>query len=153
MARGPSNEHFWQVRFNSVHWFQRRRFKCEKLTDGRTLTHDKSSHGLWPGELKKGNLKGLLYTFVCECVYVYVHISLFLPECACTTLIDISPRIFSLMYCCCVSIIIVICICLPGALIWLINLFLFLYYIFRISCTWGSQYWYQNLFQYCIPVL
>jgi hypothetical protein len=26
---------------------------CEKLTDGRrTLTHDKSSHGLWPGELK-----------------------------------------------------------------------------------------------------
>jgi hypothetical protein len=29
-----------------------KRFKCEKLTDGRqTLTHDKSSHGLWPGEL------------------------------------------------------------------------------------------------------
>jgi hypothetical protein len=26
----------------------------EKLTDGRrTLTHDKSSHGLWPGELKR----------------------------------------------------------------------------------------------------
>ena len=39
---------------------------------------------------------------------------------------DISPRIFSLMYCCCVSIIIVICICPPRALIWLINLFLFL---------------------------
>jgi hypothetical protein len=37
----------------SVPRFQRRRFKCEKLTDGRrTLTHDKSSHGLWPGELK-----------------------------------------------------------------------------------------------------
>jgi hypothetical protein len=50
----PSNEHFWQVWFNSVQWFQRRRFKCEKLTDGRrTLTHDKSSHGLWPGELKR----------------------------------------------------------------------------------------------------
>jgi hypothetical protein len=59
--------------------------------------------------------------------YVYVHISLFLPECACTTIIDISPRIFSLMYFCCVSIIIVICICPPGALIWLLNLFLFLY--------------------------
>ena len=29
----------------------------EKLTDGRrTLTHDKSSHDLWPGELKKGGL-------------------------------------------------------------------------------------------------
>jgi uncharacterized protein YbaR (Trm112 family) len=36
----------------SVLQFQRRRVKCEKLTDGRTLTHDKSSHGLWPGELK-----------------------------------------------------------------------------------------------------
>jgi hypothetical protein len=27
--------------------------ECEKLTDGRrTLTYGKSSHGLWPGELK-----------------------------------------------------------------------------------------------------
>ena len=26
---------FWQVWFNSVQWFQRRRFKCEKLTDGQ----------------------------------------------------------------------------------------------------------------------
>ena len=67
------------------------------------------------------------YIYVSKCMYVYVHISLFLPECVFTTIIDISPRIFSLMYCCCVSIIIVICICPPGALIWLINLFLFLY--------------------------
>jgi hypothetical protein len=52
-GRGPSSEHFWQVWLISVKQFQRRRFKCEKLTDGRrTLTHDKSSHGLWPGELK-----------------------------------------------------------------------------------------------------
>jgi hypothetical protein len=43
---GPSNEHFWQIWLKSVQRFQRRRFKCEKLTDGRTLTHDKSSHGL-----------------------------------------------------------------------------------------------------------
>jgi hypothetical protein len=57
------------------------------------------------------------HMYVSKCVYVYVHISLFLPECACTTIIDISPRIFSLMSCCCVSIIIVICICPPGALI------------------------------------
>ena len=62
------------------------------------------------------------HIYVSKCVYVYVHISLFLPECACTTIIDISPQIFS-----CVSIIIVICICPPGTLIWLINLFLFLY--------------------------
>ena len=41
--------------------------------------------------------------------YVYVHISLFLPEWSCTTVIDISPRIFILMHCC-LSIIIVICI-------------------------------------------
>jgi hypothetical protein len=53
-SAGPSSEHFWQVWLISVQRFQRRRFKCEKLTmDGRrTLTHDKSSHGLWPGELK-----------------------------------------------------------------------------------------------------
>jgi hypothetical protein len=50
------------------------------------------------------------YIYMSKCVYVYVHISLFLPECACTTIIDISLRIFSLMYCCCVSITIVICI-------------------------------------------
>ena len=53
-GRGPSSERFWQVWLISVQRFQRRRFKCEKLTDGqRTLTHDKSSHGLWPGELKR----------------------------------------------------------------------------------------------------
>ena len=33
------------------------------------------------------------------------------------TITDISPRIVSLMSCCCVSIIIVICICPPGTLI------------------------------------
>jgi hypothetical protein len=56
-GRGPSNEHLWQFWLKSIQRFQRRRVKCEKLygrTDGRrTLTHDKSSHGLWPGELKK----------------------------------------------------------------------------------------------------
>ena len=35
-GRGPSSEHFWQVWLKSVQRFQRRRFKCEKLTDGRT---------------------------------------------------------------------------------------------------------------------
>jgi hypothetical protein len=33
-GRGPSSEHFWQVWLISVQRFQRRRFKCEKLTDG-----------------------------------------------------------------------------------------------------------------------
>ena len=50
-GRGPSNEHLRQVWLKSVQRFQRR-LKCKKLTDGRTPTHDKSSHGLWPGELK-----------------------------------------------------------------------------------------------------
>ena len=59
-GRGPSSEHLWQVWFKSVQWFQRRRFKCEKLTDvrrttttvgRRTPSHVKSSLGLWPGEL------------------------------------------------------------------------------------------------------
>ena len=67
------------------------------------------------------------HIYVSKCVYVYVHISLFLPECACTTIIDISPRIFSLMYCCCINHTCYLYgICPPGALIWLINLFLFL---------------------------
>jgi hypothetical protein len=35
-GRGPSNEHLWQVWLKSVLRFQRRRVKCEKLTDGRT---------------------------------------------------------------------------------------------------------------------
>ena len=59
-GRGPSSEHFWQVWLISVQRFQRRRFKCEKLTDGRTPTHDKSSHGLWPGELIKKLIENIL---------------------------------------------------------------------------------------------
>ena len=83
------------------------------------------------------------HIYVSKCVYVYVHISLFLPEYACTTIIDISPRIFSLMYCCCVSIIFVNCICPPGALIWLINLFLFkfLFLLSVILTTVASQHY------------
>jgi hypothetical protein len=34
-ARDNSYEHFWQVWLKSVQRFQRRRFKCEKLADGR----------------------------------------------------------------------------------------------------------------------
>jgi hypothetical protein len=64
-GRIPSSEHFWQVWLKSVQRFQRRRVKCEKLTDGqRTLTHDKSSHDLWPGELKTIILNGFLQKLV-----------------------------------------------------------------------------------------
>ena len=55
--RDPPRDHPCQVRFNLVQRFQRRRFKCESLrrttyNDGRTTRDGKSSHGLWPGELK-----------------------------------------------------------------------------------------------------
>ena len=39
----------------------------------------------------------------------------------------------SYLYCCCVSIIIVICICPPGALIWLINLFYSILYKIHVT--------------------
>jgi hypothetical protein len=41
--------------------FREEELNREKLTDGQTdgwtLTHDKNSHGLWPGELKRRNVQ------------------------------------------------------------------------------------------------
>ena len=87
-GRGPSNEHFWQVWLKFVQRFQRR-VKCEKLTDGRrTLTHDKCSHGLWPGELKtnkKSELKKInnfFYTPIQKFLIWFIfRYSSFLPIC------------------------------------------------------------------------
>ena len=56
-------KNLWQVWLKSVQRFQRRRVKCEKLTDGWTTTHDKSSHGLWPGELKSIHLWKFIWTW------------------------------------------------------------------------------------------
>ena len=52
--RGPSKDHSSKVWSKLALWFLRRRLKCEKLTtdDGRKKPDGKSSHGLWPGELK-----------------------------------------------------------------------------------------------------
>ena len=47
-GRGPSSEHFWQVWLISVQWFQRRRFKCEKLTDGQTTDAYPWQKLTWP---------------------------------------------------------------------------------------------------------
>jgi hypothetical protein len=47
LYRGPSIDASYQVSVHLAERFQRRRLKCEKLTDG------KSSHCLWQGELKK----------------------------------------------------------------------------------------------------
>jgi hypothetical protein len=45
-GRGPSNEQFWQVWLKSVQRFQRRRFKCEKLTDrGLPMTKTHMAYG------------------------------------------------------------------------------------------------------------
>jgi len=53
LYRGPSIDTSYQVSVHLTEWFQSRRFKCEKLTDGRrTPSDDKSSPGLWPGEQK-----------------------------------------------------------------------------------------------------
>ena len=65
-GRGPSSEHFWQVWLISVQRFQRRRFKYEKLTDGRTddgrLPMTKAHMAIWPGELKiTGKVNSCLY--------------------------------------------------------------------------------------------
>ena len=80
-GRGPSSEHFWQVWLISVQRFQRRRFKCEKLTDGRTLTHDKSSHGLWPGELIK-TINEILNDLFIPVIYFYMFSDLDLSQCS-----------------------------------------------------------------------
>ena len=52
--RGPSIDAFYQVSLHLAERFQRRRLKCEKLTDDRRRmpSDGKSSHCLWQGELK-----------------------------------------------------------------------------------------------------
>ena len=54
LYRGPSIDASYQVSVHLAEEFQRRRLKCEKLTDeGRRMPSDgKSSHCLWQGELK-----------------------------------------------------------------------------------------------------
>ena len=51
--KGPSIDAAYQVSLHLAEGFQRRRLKCEKLTDDRrrTLSDGKSSHCLWQGEL------------------------------------------------------------------------------------------------------
>jgi hypothetical protein len=57
LYRGPSIDASYQVSVHLAKQFQRRRLKCEKLTDD-----GKSSYCLWQGELKRWSLKrGLFY--------------------------------------------------------------------------------------------
>jgi hypothetical protein len=57
--REPSIDASHQVSLHLSEGFQRRRLKCEKLTDDRrrTTSDGKSSHCLWQGELKKMSIK------------------------------------------------------------------------------------------------
>jgi hypothetical protein len=54
LYRGPSIDASYQVSVHLAEGFQRRRLKCEKLTDNRRQTQSdgKSSHCLWQSELK-----------------------------------------------------------------------------------------------------
>ena len=54
LFREPSIDTSYQVSVHLAERFQRRRLKCEKLTDDRrqTPSDGKSSHCLWQGELK-----------------------------------------------------------------------------------------------------
>jgi hypothetical protein len=54
LYRGPSIDASYQISLHLAEGFQRRRLKCEKLTDDRrrTPSDGKSSHCLWQGELK-----------------------------------------------------------------------------------------------------
>ena len=67
LYRGPSIDASYQVSVHLAEGFQRRRLKCEQLTDDRrrTPSDGKSSHCLWQGELKSGcmEFKGA-YNFV-----------------------------------------------------------------------------------------
>ena len=55
LQRGPSIDASYQVSLHLAERFQRRRLKCEKLTDNRRRmpSDGKSSRCLWQGELKR----------------------------------------------------------------------------------------------------
>jgi hypothetical protein len=58
LYRGSSIDASYQVSVHLAEGFQRRRLKCEKLSDDRRrLPSDgKTSHCLWQGELKRENM-------------------------------------------------------------------------------------------------
>jgi hypothetical protein len=69
LYRGLSIDASYQVSLHLAEGFQRRRLKCEKLTDARrqTPSDGKSSHCLWQGELKWGGGIVSTYTNSQEC--------------------------------------------------------------------------------------
>ena len=63
LYRGPSIDASYQVSVHIAEGFQRRRLKCENLTDDRrqTPSDGKSSHYLWQGELKMKYITELFF--------------------------------------------------------------------------------------------
>ena len=59
LYRGPSIDAPYQVSAHLAEKCQRRRFKCEKLTDDGCQMMAKSSHCLWQGELKKHDVQNI----------------------------------------------------------------------------------------------
>ena len=61
-------------------WFLFSGFREEDLNvNGRTTTHDKSSHGLWPGELKmKRKSLGVVLQTILD---VYIYITIYSCDC------------------------------------------------------------------------
>ena len=59
LYKGPSIDATYQISVHLAEGFQRRRLKCEKLTDDRrrTPSDGKSSRCLWQGELKMESFK------------------------------------------------------------------------------------------------
>jgi hypothetical protein len=52
LYKEPSIDASYEVSVHLVKWFQRRRLKCEKLTDDGRQVMAKNSRCLWQGELK-----------------------------------------------------------------------------------------------------
>jgi hypothetical protein len=66
LYKGPSIDASYQVSLHLAEGFQRRRLKCEKLTDD-----GKSSYCLWQGELKRQLCEGPSNDQSCT-VWVYI---------------------------------------------------------------------------------
>ena len=75
LYRGPSIYTSYQVSVHLAQGLQRRRLKCEMLTDNRRLmpSDGKSLHCLWQGELKKIEIHVYIY-YKCSFFYFNAYI-------------------------------------------------------------------------------
>ena len=99
----------------------------------------------------------IIYMWVCVCTFMCLCAYISFPAQVCLhhNYWYFILWIFILMYCCCVSIILVNYIFPPGALIWLINLFLFLFtkahILFCSPCSRYTLVWLVGLLSSWAP--